>query len=233
MIMTRQGKAILSLAVALALAGCASNGDPRDPLEPLNRTIHSFNEGVDRVALKPLSQGYQAITPSIVQSGVRNFYSNLDDVTVFTNSLLQIKVEQASSDLLRLVINSTFGMLGLIDIATPMGLKKHNEDFGQTLGRWGFPSGPYLELPFFGPSNIRDGVGLAVDRVSTDLVYDLEDIPARNGNLVLRTVSRRADLLEAKAAIDEAALDNYEFTRDFYMERREALVQDGRPRPAE
>lgn len=231
--MNTPGKSLLALSAALILAGCASNGDPRDPLEPFNRTMHSFNEGVDRVALKPLAKGYQAVAPDVVQSGVRNFYSNLDDVTVFANSLLQFKGEQATSDFLRVVFNSTFGLLGLIDIATPMGLKKHNEDFGQTLGKWGVGSGPYLVLPFFGPSSFRDGVGLAVDTVTTDLVYDIEDIPTRNGTLALRIVSRRADLLEAKEAIEEAALDNYEFTRDFYLERREVLIRNGRPSPVE
>ncbi|MDD4880342.1 MAG: VacJ family lipoprotein [Gallionellaceae bacterium] len=231
--MNTHGKPLIALATALLLTGCASNGDPRDPLEPYNRTMHSFNEGVDRAVLKPLAKGYQAIAPSPVQSGIRNFYSNLDDVTVFTNNLLQFKLEQASSDLLRVAFNSSFGLLGLIDIATPMGLKKHNEDFGQTLGRWGVGSGPYLVLPFFGPSSFRDGVGLVVDTATTDLVYQVEDIPTRNWTLALRVVSRRADLIDAKEAIDEAALDNYEFTRDFYLEHRKALVRDGRPSAAE
>lgn len=231
--MNTYGKSLLALTGALFLAGCASNGDPRDPLEPFNRSMHSFNEAVDRAALKPLAQGYQAITPNPVQSGIRNFYSNLDDVTVFANSLLQFKLEQATTDLLRVAFNSTFGLFGLIDIATPMGLKKHNEDFGQTLGKWGVGSGPYLVLPFFGPSSFRDGVGLAVDTVTTDVVYEINNIPTRNAALAVRVISRRADLLEAKAAIEEAALDNYEFTRDFYLERREALIRNGRPAPAE
>lgn len=231
--MNTKGKSLLALGTALALAGCASNGDPRDPIEPFNRGMHSFNETVDRVAMKPLAQGYQAVTPSLLRSGVRNVYSNFDDVTVFTNSLLQFKLEQASRDFLRVVFNSSFGLLGLIDIATPMGLQKHNEDFGQTLGYWGIGSGPYLVLPFFGPSSFRDGVGLAVDSLTTDLVYQIDDISTRNWTLGLRAVSRRADLLEAREAIREAALDDYEFTRDFYLARREALVADGRPQPGE
>lgn len=231
--MNTHGKPLVVLATALILGGCASNGDPRDPLEPFNRTMHSFNDAVDRAALKPLAQGYQAIAPQPVQSGVRNFYSNLDDVTVFANNLLQFKLEQATSDFLRVAFNSSLGLLGLIDIATPMGLKKHNEDFGQTLGRWGVGSGPYLVLPFYGPSSFRDGAGLAVDAATTDLVYQIEDIPTRNATLALRAISRRAELLEATAAIEEAALDGYEFSRDFYLERREALVRDGRPLPAE
>lgn len=231
--MTPNNRPLLALVTALTLAGCANNGDPRDPIEPFNRAMHTFNEGLDRVALKPLAQGYQAITPEPVQNGVRNFYSNLDDVTVFTNNLLQFKLEQATSDFLRIAFNTTFGLFGLIDISTPMGLKKHNEDFGQTLGRWGVGSGPYLVLPFFGPSSFRDGVGLAVDSMTTDLVYQNDDVRSRNETVALRIISRRADLIDAKEAIDEAALDGYEFTRDFYLERREALVQDGRPRPAE
>ncbi|TCJ12930.1 VacJ family lipoprotein [Parasulfuritortus cantonensis] len=231
--MINHGKPLLALTAALLLAGCASNGDPRDPLEPFNRGVQSFNDTVDRVAMKPIARGYRAVAPEPVQNSVRNFYSNLDDVTVFTNSLLQFRLEQATSDLLRIAFNSSFGLLGLIDIATPMGLKKHNEDFGQTLGRWGVGSGPYLVLPFFGPSSFRDGVGLAVDSATTDLVYDIEDIPTRNAALVVRAVSHRADLLDAQRALEEAALDNYEFTRDFYLERREALVQDGRQQPAE
>ncbi|MDD3528546.1 MAG: VacJ family lipoprotein [Gallionellaceae bacterium] len=231
--MNTNGKSLLLLSAALTLAGCASNGDPHDPIEPFNRGMHSFNETIDRVAMKPLAQGYQAITPSLLQSGVRNVYSNLEDVTVFANSLLQCKLEQASRDFLRVVFNSSFGLFGLIDIATPMGLKKHNEDFGQTLGHWGVGSGPYVVLPFFGPSSFRDGVGLAVDSYTTDLVYQIEDIPTRNWTLGVRTVSRRADLLEAREAIREAALDDYEFTRDFYLARREALIEDGRPQPDE
>jgi len=231
--MNVRGTSILILTGSLALAGCASNGDPRDPLEPANRAIHTFNDAVDRVALKPLATGYQAITPKPVQNSVRNFYSNLDDVTVFANSLLQFKLEQASSDFMRIVFNTTFGLFGLLDVATEVGIKKHNEDFGQTLGRWGFSSGPYLVLPFFGPSSFRDGVGLAFDSYTTDMVYENDDVASRNATLILRTVARRADLTEAKAAIEEAALDNYEFTRDFYLDRREALVSDGRLPPAE
>lgn len=230
--MNAHGKHLIALTSALLLAGCASNGDardPRDPLEPANRAIHSFNDTVDKVALKPLSQGYTAITPDPVQNSVRNFYSNLDDVTVFANSLLQGKVEQATSDLLRIVFNTSFGLFGLFDVASEMGLRKHNEDFGQTLGYWGVDSGPYLVLPFFGPSSFRDGAGLAVEIYNTDLVYQNDDVASLNATLALRTISRRADLTDAKAVMAEAALDEYEYTRDFYLDRREALIADGRP----
>lgn len=216
----------------LLLAGCASNGDfrdPRDPLEPVNRAVHAFNEAVDDAALKPVAKGYRAVAPRPVQIGVSNFFSNLDDVTVFGNNLLQLKLEQAASDLLRVAFNSTFGILGLMDIATEMGLKKHNEDFGQTLGRWGIPSGPYLVLPVFGASTFRDTAGLYVDSHYADPITKVESIPDRNTLYGLRGIARRADLLEAVRALEEASLDGYEFSRDFYLERRQALVYDGRP----
>jgi phospholipid-binding lipoprotein MlaA len=203
--------------------------DPRDPLEPVNRVVHGFNETVDRAVLKPIAQGYRAITPGFVQTGVRNFFSNLEDVTVMANNLLQFKVGPGAGDFMRLAVNSTFGLFGLLDVASEMGLRKHDEDFGQTLGRWGVNAGPYVVLPFFGPSTFRDTVGLFVDKNYTDPVRHIDDIGVRNRTSALRVVSRRTDLLDAKAAVDMAALDGYEFTRDFYLERRRALVHDGRP----
>jgi phospholipid-binding lipoprotein MlaA len=219
----------LLLLGSIALTGCAVNGDPRDPIEPVNRAIHSFNEGVDRAILKPAAKGYQTITPEFAQTGLRNFFSNLDDVTVLANDILQFKLEQSARDFLRLTFNTTFGMLGFLDIASEMGLHKNNEDFGQTLGRWGAGTGPYLVLPFFGPSNLRDALGSAVDSRHTDLVRNHDDIATRNPVLALRLVGRRAELLEAKRAVDAAALDQYEFTRDFFLERRRGLVYDGAP----
>lgn len=220
--------AATGLALAL-LGGCATNGDPRDPLEPMNRAIHSFNEGLDKAAIKPIAQGYKAITPSPVQTGVRNFFSNLDDVVVVANDILQFKLEQGARDFMRLSINTTFGLLGVLDIASEAGLKKHNEDFGQTLGRWGIGSGPYLVLPILGPSDIRDTAGLLVDSKYLDPVYDIEDDEAQAGASFVRLISKRAELLDAKEALDTAAVDGYEYTRDFYLERRRALVYDGKP----
>lgn len=219
----------LAAAFTLGLAGCATQGDPNDPLEPMNRGIHNFNEAVDKAVIKPVAQGYDAVTPGPVKTGVRNFFSNLNDVTVLANDILQLKLAQGSSDFLRIAFNSSFGLLGLLDVASEMGLRKHAEDFGQTLGRWGVGSGPYLVLPFLGPSNFRDTVGYVVDTEYTDLVRLHDDVSTRNPTLALRVVSRRADLLEAKEAVDQAALDGYEFTRDFYLERRRSLVHDGKP----
>ena len=222
-------KTPLLLTISLVLTGCAANGEMLDPLEPMNRAIHSFNEGVDQAVLIPIAKGYKKVTPDIAETGIRNFFSNLDDVTVVANDILQLKLEQTSRDFLRLVFNSTIGIFGLLDVASEMGLKKHNEDFGQTMGRWGAGSGPYLVLPFIGPSNLRDTAGFVVDSRHTDLVRTHDDVATRNPVMVLRLVALRADLLEAKRAVDAAALDNYEFSRDFYLERRKSLVFDGNP----
>lgn len=220
------------LLVALLLAGCAGNGDPRDPLEPMNRGVHAFNESVDKVALKPLAEGYRAVVPDFARTGIRNVLSNLNDVTVLANDLLQLKPEAATRDFLRIGFNSTFGFLGMIDIASEMGLRKNDEDFGQTLGRWGVGDGPYLVLPFLGASSFRDGAGLWVDSAHTDPISQMDHIPSRNQALFSKIVSRRAELLEAKKALDAAALDPYEFSRDLYLEHRRAKVYDGKP-PAE
>lgn len=220
---------LLFLACLPLLGGCAANGDERDPLEAVNRPIHAFNETVDRVAMKPLAEGYRAITPDFVETGVRNFFSNLDDVSAFANNLMQFKLEAAASDVIRIGLNSSFGMLGFLDIASEAGIRKHNEDFGQTLGAWGINPGPYLVLPLLGPSDLRDATGLIVDNNYLDPVRHIEEVGVRNRTAIVRVVSRRADLLEAKAAVDQAALDGYEFTRDFYLERRKALVHDGQP----
>jgi phospholipid-binding lipoprotein MlaA len=222
-------KPTLPVIIALALTGCAANGDPRDPLEPVNRAIHSFNEGFDRYLLRPVAEGYDAIMPTFAQTGVRNFFANLDDVTVVANDILQFKLEQGARDFMRLAFNSTFGMFGLLDVAGEMGLKKNNEDFGQTLGHWGVGTGPYLVLPFMGPSDIRDTAGFLVDANYTDLVRNYDDVSTRNPVLALRLISHRADLLDAKRAMDAAALDGYEFSRDLYLERRKSLVHDGKP----
>lgn len=219
----------VSLFCALALAGCASSGDPRDPLEPMNRVVHGFNEELDRILLKPVAQGYQTVVPGFARTSVRNFFANLNDVTVLANDILQLKLEQGSRDFMRLAINSSLGLFGLLDVASEMGLHKQNEDFGQTLGRWGVGPGPYLVLPLLGPSSVRDGIGYYVDAEYTDLVRRHDDVSARNAATALRVVSRRADLLEAVRAIEAAAMDPYEFTREWYLERRRALVYDGNP----
>jgi phospholipid-binding lipoprotein MlaA len=226
-------------AAAAALGGCATSGafDPRDPFEPANRVVFEFNDGVDKAVIKPVAQAYRAVLPQPVRDGVRNFYGNLWDPWIGVNNLLQGKVEWAISDLFRFAVNTTFGLGGINDVATDMRLDKHNEDFGQTLGRWGIETGPYLVLPILGPSSVRDGTGLIVDSYA----YLPWHVPTwrkwnhyvawRNSLTALGFISLRATLLDANNIVDEAALDRYAFVRDAYLQRRRNLVYDGEPPP--
>lgn len=216
------------LGLVFALTGCATNGDPRDPLEPLNRGIYQFNDTVDEAIMKPVAKGYKAVLPNPVRTGVGNFFSNIDDALIAVNNLLQFKFSQAASDVARLIANTTFGIGGLFDVATSFGLEKHNEDFGQTLGYWGVGDGPFLMLPLLGPSNLRDTVGLAA-YYQLDPVWNLSHVPTRNTFGTLRTLDRRARLLDAEKVLDEAALDPYTFLRDAYIQQRRSLIYDGNP----
>ena len=216
-------------ALTLFAGGCASNGDPRDPLEPVNRVVYHFNDGVDHLLVMPAAELYQGrMIPEFVRTGVRNFFSNINDVIVFLNDLLQGKFEDAESDLGRIVINTTAGILGFVDVATDAGLVKHNEDFGQTLGVWGFGDGPYLVLPLLGPSSVRDAVGWVGDAYTWPVTY-VDPHRTRNQLILLRYISLRADLLAASKVLETAALDPYEFMRDAYLQRRRNLVYDGKP----
>lgn len=217
-----------SLACVLALSGCATATDPRDPLEPINRGIYKFNDTVDKAVLKPVAQGYKAVLPQPVRTGVTNFFSNIEDVLIALNNLLQFKFHAAASDVARVAFNTTFGIAGIFDVATSFGLEKHDEDFGQTLGYWGIGDGPFLMLPLLGPSNLRDTVGLAA-YYQLDPVLNLDHVPTRNTLSVLRFVNRRAQLLDAEKVLDEAALDPYTFLRDAYIQHRRSLVYDGNP----
>lgn len=223
-------RALLACAVVAVslLSGCASTGNPKDPLEPINRGIYQFNEGMDNLLLKPAAEVYQGVLPSFVRTGVSNFFSNINDVLVALNNLLQGKVSDAASDVGRVAVNTTAGLLGVIDVATHLGLERHDEDFGQTLGRWGFGTGPYLVLPFFGPSNLRDALGRIVD-YKTDLVTYVDPSRDRNQLWGTRTVNRRSELLGTSKVLETAALDPYEFLRDAYLQRRRNMVFDGNP----
>jgi phospholipid-binding lipoprotein MlaA len=216
------------LLLATALGGCASTGHPRDPLEPLNRGIYSFNEHVDNLIVKPAAEVYRGVLPQLVRNGIGNFFANLGDVIVALNNLLQGKFTHALSDIGRIVVNTTVGILGFVDVATELGLEKHNEDFGQTLGYWGFGDGPYLVLPFLGPSSLRDTIGLIVDYKTNPLTY-VDPTRDRNALYGLNFVHRRHELLETTKILETAALDPYEFVRDAYFQRRRSLVYDGLP----
>lgn len=224
-----------SLLVVVAfglLAGCASvppeQRDESDPLEGFNRAMFSFNETVDGLIVKPAATLYNDVLPEPVNKGVTNIFGNIEDVVVFANDLFQFKFEHALHDLGRITFNSTIGLLGVLDVATHMGMKKRDEDFGQTLGYWGVGNGPYLVLPVFGPSSIRDGFGLIVDAY-IDPINDIDDNSTRNTMIIVEAIDIRADLLSASKVFDEAALDRYLFIRDAYLQRRLNQVHDGNP----
>ena len=213
---------------ALVLSGCASTNAPKaDPLEGLNRATFTFNDKVDAAVLKPVAQGYQKITPQFVRSGVTNLFTNVSDVAASVNSLLQGKPAEAATSAGRFLVNSTLGILGLFDVATPMGLDKHDEDFGQTLGIWGVGSGPYLVIPFMGPSTVRDASGRGVDSF-LGWSRQVDHIPTRNSAYVIEAINVRASLLGAGEALEEASLDKYQFLRDAYLQRRLRAVHDGK-----
>lgn len=248
--------ALCGAALALA-AGCASTGatvqgktpapmastpdpqaapqaapkpapNPKDPFETFNRAMFGFNEGLDQVVIRPLAKGYDFIMPTVARTGVSNFFANVDDIWVSINNLLQGKPVEAASDLGRVLVNTTLGVGGLIDWASDMGLEKHDEDFGQTLARWGVGDGAFVVLPVIGPRTVRDGVGWGVDSF-VDPVYRIDNLPTRNGAAALRLVENRAQLLPLDKTLEAAALDKYSYVRDAYLQRRRNLIYDGYP----
>ena len=219
----------ISITIAtLALTGCASAKNPADPLEPFNRGVYKFNDTLDRAIAKPVAQGYDKFVPDTAKMMVTNFFSNLNDIIVTANDLLQFKLVQGFSDGMRVLVNSTLGIGGLVDVAS-MQLPKHNEDFGQTLGYWGIKSGPYLMLPVFGPSSFRDGIGLYVDSYTSEIYRGVPKIRTRNQLYLTDMVNQRQQLLSDEKVMDGAMLDRYAFIRDAYLQRRQNLVYDGNP----
>jgi len=216
------------LISSMLVAGCAGVHNPEDPLEPLNRGVYRFNDALDKAFLKPVAKGYSAVMPTPGKNMVTNFFSNLDDIMVTANDLLQFKLAQGFSDGMRFVVNSTIGVFGLIDVASAGGLKKHDEDFGQTLGKWGFGNGAYLVLPIIGPSTVRDGLGFFGD-LYVDPMYYIDDMSTRNLTYLFQKVSRRAGLLDQEKVMDEALIDRYQFMRDIYLLHRQSLLYDGNP----
>ena len=217
----------LAVLLALTITGCASGPDtnPRDPFEPFNRQVSAVNDAVDGAVLKPVATAYTQVTPDLVRTGVSNFFRNLGDAWSFVNATLQLRPREAAENALRFGVNSLWGLGGLLDIASEIGLERTTLDFGQTLGRWGVPSGPYLVLPLFGPSSVRDAAGFTIE-AQGDLVQGLSHVPTRNSLYALRAVETRANLLRASAMLDGAALDKYSFTRDIYLQRRESQIED-------
>jgi phospholipid-binding lipoprotein MlaA len=224
--MLRSAAAIVVLA--LAGVGCASStpsAEPSDPLEPMNRAIFSFNDGLDEAIVRPVATAYRDHVHGEIRSRVRNFFSNIGDVFIGVNDILQGNFRHGFEDEMRVVFNTTFGLFGLHDVASDMGIEKRKADFGETFGRWGVGEGPYLVLPILGPSTVRDSAGWALDIYTDPLLY-VRPIALRNSLYVLRFTTVRADLLDASRLLEEAALDKYVFQRDAYLQYRRNLIRN-------
>jgi len=217
-------QSILILAFFIPFVTSAS--EDNDPLEGMNRAIYSFNETLDGSVMKPIAKGYKAVMPNFAVKGVNNFYNNLRDIVTVANDLLQLKIVYAAHDSGRVIVNSTVGILGFIDVHSMSGGERRKEDFGQTLGHYGIGHGAYLVLPFLGPSSLRDGLGLATDTILIDPIGYVYDVRTRNQMRVVQIVDKRAELLHASDILGGASLDPYAFQRDAYMQYREALVND-------
>ena len=211
------------------LSGCASlpANDPSDPLEPINRDVDEFNQKFDKTIAKPVAKGYRNITPDPLDRGITNFFANLADINSAVNNLLQLKPHRALSDVGRLCVNTTVGLLGFFDVASVIGLKSYKEDLGQTLGYWGVGETPYLVIPILGPSNLRDFVGQLGDLAINPIYYTSEGVYW--SLLTLKYVDTRADLLETGDILEEAAVDQYSFVRETYQQSRRNKIHNGAP----
>lgn len=219
-----------AMVACVLLAGCSAAPSRDDPFEPVNRASYRVHEVVDGNVVKPIAQAYVDYAPRVVQTGVRNFFGNIDDFISFINDVLQNKPDKAGNDLGRVITNTAFGLLGLIDIASDAGVPKGNEDFGQTFGYWGIQQGPYIFIPVLGPTTVRDGTGLIVRAYATPIGY-INDVSTRNILWGIGFLDARASALQAESLVDRASLDRYTFIRRAYLQRRQYLVYDGKPPP--
>ena len=215
---------LIAFLTACSSLPTGTERSPADPWEPFNRSVFSFNEGLDDYVLKPITEGYRFVLPKLVREGISNFFSNYRDIYTALNNLLQGNIDLAFSDLMRVMVNTIFGLGGTIDMATPAGLEKHAADFGQTFGVWGVPSGPYVVLPFFGPSSVRDTFGTAADLESDYLFSFISNIGLRNTITGIRIVNARNNYFEAGELVEGAAIDKYSFLRDSYIQRRQYQI---------
>lgn len=218
------------LVVIAMLQACAAvpYKDPRDPMESWNRGVFSFNDSVDRAVVKPVATAYQKVLPHWVRTGIGNFFTNLDDVWSMVNNALQLRGRDTADSFGRVMVNTTMGLGGILDVAGEMGMERHPANFGLTLGRWGVGPGPFVVLPLLGSSTLRDTLALPVDRMG-NLVNSVNDQPTRDGLTLLSVIDTRANYLRAGDVVEGAALDKYSFTRDAYLQRRRNQVYDGNP----
>ena len=225
-------QASMAAALLKAAGRFAPAGPANDPLEGINRAVFLFNGVLDHVLIKPVAEAYESMVPKPLRAGVGNALGNVSDAWSAVNLVLQGKGARAVEMTLRVGINTTFGLAGLLDIATEAGLERQTEDFGQTLGRWGVPAGPYVVLPLFGPSTLRDAAAFSLDTAYTSAVFP-SDAPQKWRWLGLRLTDARTDALPFTRMLDTVALDKYIFVRDAYLSRRRNLVYDGNPPPLE
>lgn len=219
---------VFAVAVLNGVTGCATTANnPKDPYEGFNRAMFSVNEAID-VVVKPVAQGYDAVAPLPMKAGIGNFFGNIADVWIAINNFLQGKGGDGLSDIGRVLINSTIGIGGLFDVASEVGLEKHAEDFGQTLGKWGVSDGPYLYWPIIGPRTTRDTFGWALDSY-VDPVMRVDDVAVRNSLAGVRFIDIRASLLPSDKIVEEAAFDKYNYIRDAYLQNRRSAIFDGAP----
>ncbi|MBB3212640.1 phospholipid-binding lipoprotein MlaA [Herbaspirillum sp. Sphag1AN] len=221
---------IAALVLAVTLTGCATSNNPNDPIEGFNRAVFSFNDTADKAIVKPVAEAYKYVTPNFVQTGVGNFFGNLGDLWSAVNQLLQGRVEAGVTSFMRVAINTTFGIGGLLDVSTEMRLSRQKSDFGQTLGRWGVGSGPYVVIPLLGPSTLRDTAALPVD-VTFDPWSHKRPVDWRNVGTAINLIDRRAQLLDASNLLEDVALDRYDFIRDAYLQRRQSQIDAAKPHP--
>ena len=226
--------AVVAIAASLVLGGCATvqqarggPGQKLDPWESWNRKVFAFNEGLDKYVLKPVATGYANVVPQPVRRGVDNFFANAADAWSAVNDILQGKGQAAFEDVVRVTTNSFFGIGGIFDVASEMGIERHKEDFGQTLGRWGFAPGPYIVWPLLGPSTLRDSVGLPLDLYAGSPGWAIHDTGWQWGVGTLHLINSRSNLLSAGDLLNDISLDKYTFVRDAYLQRRRSLVNDG------
>jgi phospholipid-binding lipoprotein MlaA len=222
-------KLLLSCFLAIIATGCATL-ENNDPLESVNRGVYKFNDAIDGAILKPVAGAYKTVIPSLIRKGVNNFFNNLKSLTTVLNDILQLKFSHAFKDAGRFVINSTFGLAGVIDVASMGGIPVHREDFGQTLGHWGVGSGAYIVLPFLGPSSVRDAAGFGFDTVTSDPItyaHNIGQVRLHNQLRVASLIDKRTQLLNVSDILDSASLDHYAFMRDAYLQSRASQVQDG------